>query len=71
MSIFVAAGFTYAGHQSYERRARLPLKKYLVAQASRLCKILVGGPLKINQFPDDLHPHLIPKPEGDLVYRCL
>jgi threonine synthase len=27
--------------------------------------------LKLEQFPDDIRPHLIPKPEGDLVYRCL
>jgi threonine synthase len=27
--------------------------------------------LKPEQFPDDIRPHLIPQPEGDLVYRCL
>ena len=27
--------------------------------------------MKPEQFPGDLRPHLIPKPEGDLVYRCL
>ena len=31
----------------------------------------IGGPLKPEQFPDDIRPYLIPKPEGDLVYRCL
>jgi threonine synthase len=31
----------------------------------------MGGPLKPEHFPDDIRPHLIPKPEGDLVYRCL
>jgi threonine synthase len=30
-----------------------------------------GGHLKPEQFPDDIRPYLIPKPEGDLVYRCL
>ncbi len=42
----------------------------LVAQASRLC-FKPGGPLRLEQFPDDIRPYLIPKPEGDLVYRCL
>jgi threonine synthase len=27
--------------------------------------------LRPEQFPDDIRPFLIPKPEGDLVYRCL
>jgi threonine synthase len=27
--------------------------------------------VKPDQFPDDIRPHLIPKPEGHLVYRCL
>jgi threonine synthase len=27
--------------------------------------------LKPDQFPDDIRPHLIPVPEGDMVYRCL
>jgi len=27
--------------------------------------------LKPEQFPDDIRPHLIPKPEGEMVYRCL
>ena len=27
--------------------------------------------MKPEQFPDDIRPFLIPKPEGDLVYRCL
>ncbi len=27
--------------------------------------------MKPEHFPDDIRPHLIPKPEGDLVYRCL
>jgi threonine synthase len=27
--------------------------------------------LKIDHFPDDVRPHLIPAPSGDMVYRCL
>ncbi len=27
--------------------------------------------MKPEQFPDDIRPFLIPKPEGELVYRCL
>jgi threonine synthase len=27
--------------------------------------------LKPDQFPDDIRPHLIPAPTGDMVYRCL
>ncbi len=27
--------------------------------------------MKLDQFPNDIRPHLIPEPEGDLVYRCL
>ncbi len=27
--------------------------------------------MKIEQFPSKVQPHLIPKPKGELVYRCL
>ena len=27
--------------------------------------------MQLNQFPDDIRPHLIPAPAGDLVYSCL
>jgi threonine synthase len=27
--------------------------------------------LKPEHFPDDIRPHLIPSPSGDMVYRCL
>jgi len=27
--------------------------------------------LKPEQFPEDIRPHLIPRPSGDMVYRCL
>jgi len=27
--------------------------------------------LKLSEFPEDIRPHLIPQPEGDMVYRCL
>ncbi len=27
--------------------------------------------MKLDHFPDDIRSHLLPKPEGDLVYRCL
>jgi len=27
--------------------------------------------LKPEQFPDDIRPHLIPAPDGEMVYRCL
>ncbi|BBO82945.1 threonine synthase [Desulfosarcina ovata subsp. sediminis] len=27
--------------------------------------------MKIDQFPETIRPHLIPKPGGELIYRCL
>ncbi len=27
--------------------------------------------MKINDFPESIQPHLLPKPSGDLIYRCL
>ena len=27
--------------------------------------------MKPDQFPDDIRPHLIPEPTGEMVYRCL
>ena len=27
--------------------------------------------MKLDQFPEDIRPHLIPEPAGDMVYRCL
>ena len=27
--------------------------------------------MKIAEFPEDIRPHLIPSPTGDMVYRCL
>jgi threonine synthase len=30
-----------------------------------------GGPLKSQDFPEDIRPHLIPAPTGEMVYRCL
>ncbi len=27
--------------------------------------------MKPDQFPEDIRPHLIPAPEGEMVYRCL
>ena len=27
--------------------------------------------MKPEQFPDDIRPHLIPEPTGEMVYRCL
>jgi len=27
--------------------------------------------VKTDQFPEDIQPHLIPEPEGDMFYRCL
>ena len=27
--------------------------------------------MQLDQFPEDLKPHLIPRPAGDMVYRCL
>jgi threonine synthase len=27
--------------------------------------------VKLDQFPDDIRPHLIPSPTGEMVYRCL
>ncbi|MFZ5450703.1 MAG: threonine synthase [Thermodesulfobacteriota bacterium] len=27
--------------------------------------------MKTDQFPEDIRPHLIPEPAGDMVYRCL
>ena len=27
--------------------------------------------MKLEQFPDDIRPHLIPEPTGEMVYRCL
>ena len=27
--------------------------------------------MKQDAFPEDIQPHLIPKPSGDLIYRCL
>ncbi len=27
--------------------------------------------MKINQFPEDIRPYLLPKPTGRMVYRCL
>ena len=27
--------------------------------------------MKPEQFPDDIRPHLIPAPTGEMVYRCL
>jgi threonine synthase len=27
--------------------------------------------LKIDDFPEDIRPHLIPAPTGDMIYRCL
>jgi threonine synthase len=27
--------------------------------------------LKLEQFPEDIRPHLLPAPSGDMVYRCL
>jgi threonine synthase len=27
--------------------------------------------LELEHFPDDIRPHLIPSPTGDMVYRCL
>ncbi len=27
--------------------------------------------MRVNQFPEDIQPHLIPEPAGDLIYRCL
>jgi threonine synthase len=41
-----------------------------VAPASRRC-FERGGPLKPEHFPDDIRPHLIPAPTGEMVYRCL
>ena len=27
--------------------------------------------MKLEHFPDDMHPHLIPSPIGEMIYRCL
>ena len=27
--------------------------------------------MKLDNFPEDVRPHLIPAPSGDMVYRCL
>ncbi len=27
--------------------------------------------MRVNQFPEDIQPYLIPEPSGDLIYRCL
>ena len=27
--------------------------------------------MKLDQFPEAIRPHLIPKPGGEMVYRCL
>ena len=27
--------------------------------------------MKPENFPDDIRPHLIPEPTGEMVYRCL
>ena len=27
--------------------------------------------MKIDQFPQDIRPHLIPEPRGEMIYRCL
>jgi threonine synthase len=27
--------------------------------------------VKLDQFPEDIRPHLIPQPDGELFYRCL
>jgi threonine synthase len=27
--------------------------------------------LRLEEFPEDIRPHLVPAPSGDLVYRCL
>lgn len=27
--------------------------------------------MRLSDFPDDIRPHLIPRPSGDMVYRCL
>ena len=27
--------------------------------------------MKIDQFPSDIRPHLIPEPTGRMLYRCL
>ncbi len=27
--------------------------------------------MKLSDFPEDIRPHLIPAPQGDMVYRCL
>jgi threonine synthase len=27
--------------------------------------------LELKHFPEDIHPHLIPSPEGNMAYRCL
>ena len=37
----------------------------------RLACVLIRRPLKPEQFPDDIRPHLIPAPTGEMVYRCL
>ena len=31
----------------------------------------MGKKMKIDQFPEDVKQYLIPKPEGNLLYRCL
>jgi threonine synthase len=30
-----------------------------------------GGAVKPQDFPDDIRPHLLPAPTGEMVYRCL
>lgn len=30
-----------------------------------------GGHVKPSHFPEDIRPHLIPKPQGKMFYRCL
>ena len=27
--------------------------------------------MQLNQFPEDIRPHLLPEPKGEMVYRCL
>ena len=27
--------------------------------------------MKLDQFPEAIRPHLIPKPDGEMIYRCL
>ena len=34
-------------------------------------RLIKGNNVQLDHFPEDLRPHLIPAPAGEMVYRCL